>query len=644
MAADLKVKSVSNMTLKRQLSPNTTRSLQRKITPSTRSLVTSQNYVIDGANNRKNLVRKIGIILVAILFGLYGIAIITYVQIHFSQSKEFCESVVVDAGNFGIGANVSNATLVMDDDFERRLEEHPELLLWDYCKYQVYPFNDYPCQCRQFETPEWDEFIWSVEELRKYFNIELAQLLTNILTEWYMLEKLRWEDIDILYAPESPPAINITSEMFNTRRMRVISITQTPINYFDPAVSNWELLQYFNFWMNINLYELPDSMRELENLKYFSFGGDFHILKFPNFTCDLPQLETLKMDETGILGLPQCILELSKLRSILMTSNAFMQYFPLEIINSKSIQEFAAPLTAINWQSLLEYNGITNIDEFEKTFDPNPDASYWFDESFLCDDIDNVTSSKFYQWMIDSKCCETGCDFEEGFVLNSLACKSYEWQNGVCDPECENTFCSWDGGDCTQLCDYEQCDQTRLGNGLCDLPCNNEGCKYDFGDCETVVDGNWTIDGCKLSYQSGYHQCRAEWVGDGWCDSYCQDVSFCGYDENDCDGCENNQCTVPYKFMEFGGNSITRDDHISTEELCKIWDVAISSGLIDVVINANPEWRNCSLVIPSADYNGDNLANLHEMIIALHGLWNISIAKATQLNCSSCVGVFNYYN
>lgn len=63
--------------------------------------------------------------------------------------------------------------------------------------------------------------------------------------------------------------------------------------------------------------------------------------------------------------------------------------------------------------------------------------------------------------------------------------------NGVCDDQCMNAACEWDGGDCLSVCSRtvqdgveSTCFESQLGDGSCDLECMNAECNYDYRDCE----------------------------------------------------------------------------------------------------------------------------------------------------------------
>ena len=76
-------------------------------------------------------------------------------------------------------------------------------------------------------------------------------------------------------------------------------------------------------------------------------------------------------------------------------------------------------------------------------------------------------------------------------------------------------------------CDPADCPAPWLGDGYCDSICNNEACGFDEGDCEGTAPVDPANDYCAPG-------CPPNWPGDGICDSTC-DVEECGFDNGDCD-------------------------------------------------------------------------------------------------------------
>ena len=72
------------------------------------------------------------------------------------------------------------------------------------------------------------------------------------------------------------------------------------------------------------------------------------------------------------------------------------------------------------------------------------------------------------------------CDEESS---TSATCLTVSYQDGFCDNDLNNEYCGWDGGDCHQLCDFEECEIEVFGDGICDIQCNTTACNFDNGDC-----------------------------------------------------------------------------------------------------------------------------------------------------------------
>ena len=99
----------------------------------------------------------------------------------------------------------------------------------------------------------------------------------------------------------------------------------------------------------------------------------------------------------------------------------------------------------------------------------------------------------------------------------SDSCVEAKIGDGVCNPQCMNAGCRWDGGDCLGTCGAptaagDQCYIEQLGNGECDPECMSADCNYDYRDCEcdTVLDsrGGYASDGPpERDYSNGQRFC-----------------------------------------------------------------------------------------------------------------------------------------
>ena len=79
--------------------------------------------------------------------------------------------------------------------------------------------------------------------------------------------------------------------------------------------------------------------------------------------------------------------------------------------------------------------------------------------------------------------CEDEDDGGEGYC--APGCPEDWIGDGVCDEDCENEACDWDGGDCDDVSYCAPgCLDSWIGDGICDEDCHNEACDWDGGDCD----------------------------------------------------------------------------------------------------------------------------------------------------------------
>uniref|UniRef100_A0AAQ6IFM0 Notch receptor 2 n=1 Tax=Anabas testudineus TaxID=64144 RepID=A0AAQ6IFM0_ANATE len=113
-----------------------------------------------------------------------------------------------------------------------------------------------------------------------------------------------------------------------------------------------------------------------------------------------------------------------------------------------------------------------------------------------------------------------------------VQCKQFAGDK-VCDNQCNNHECQWDGGDCSLNWRQPWLDCTGgvpcwnlFKNGQCDKECNNAGCLFDGFECQETQ-----VASCK--YVTLYSEYCADHYGDKNCDQSCN-TEACGWDGLDC--------------------------------------------------------------------------------------------------------------
>ena len=234
--------------------------------------------------------------------------------------------------------------------------------------------------------------------------------------------------------------------------------------------------------------------------------------------------------------------------------------------------------------------------------------------------------------------CQSSCSQQ---LLVSV-CSPFDWQDGVCDELCNIEECSYDGGDCNQLCSSNhECDIfSMLNNGQCDVACNNSECSWDSPDChdsEYLIFSDLNGTYCNQLQQSEFESdnlnksqlCDISWVNDGWCDTNCRFSETCLNDGNDCQ-CENvNPCWFLYKVMD---NVVDDGDVLGFDEFCEDWQ----SLTLNQENLLNIENSSCSYVFEYFDKNGDDGVDVNEIIYAMRSFPEINATeiKARQIDCS----------
>eukprot|EP01083_Nonionella_stella_P139154 423889_1 len=114
----------------------------------------------------------------------------------------------------------------------------------------------------------------------------------------------------------------------------------------------------------------------------------------------------------------------------------------------------------------------------------------------------------------------------------------------------------------------------------------------------------------------------------------------CNYDDGDCDrGCkdEGDVCLTIYSYWAVLLG--TTQYKFSHDHMCSaVWPIIADYLKL-------PQNITCQLEFNNTDYNNDGMTNFREFVVLEIQLVMESdswMERATQMNCSSCVGVANY--
>ncbi|KAL8428060.1 hypothetical protein ACSSS7_007414 [Eimeria intestinalis] len=148
------------------------------------------------------------------------------------------------------------------------------------------------------------------------------------------------------------------------------------------------------------------------------------------------------------------------------------------------------------------------------------------------------------------ECNTPECLFDGGECLDMCNAKcAKSWLgDGDCDRDCDTDECGHDKGDCdsstnvnlqavraaantNDVCD-SACRLWMIGNSICDKQCNNKACGFDGGDCDNV---SVVLEVDYSAKPEVYQFCAKEWIGDGSCDPNCFNKES-KWDGGDCEG------------------------------------------------------------------------------------------------------------
>ena len=110
--------------------------------------------------------------------------------------------------------------------------------------------------------------------------------------------------------------------------------------------------------------------------------------------------------------------------------------------------------------------------------------------------------------------------------------------NGVCDDQCNNAACRFDGEDCVGVEPKQEaacapgCSFSLIHNGVCDEACNVRECGFDSQACLEIPDSKKMED--MHDALCDINKCPPYMIGDGTCDAVCNRKE-CKLDGGDCE-------------------------------------------------------------------------------------------------------------
>ena len=665
---------------------------------------------------------KIMLISISSFYLTFGTCFISTVFIHFDESKQECNN------------PKSIFTLV----------EHPEVYLWDQCLYKTYPFpsinfwssdnmDKIICNCRQARV-DLSSFATSFSIIDgniasnssidnktrmqaedtfidKYNNSIGCTDLNNLCL---MVESMLkyWDMLEILYIIDDIARFGISlngSNHYNTVHLRMLHLSEIKIRSLGNDIKNWKNLEYF-YISHSHFEQWPSTFDQLNKISFFKLQ-DSYLQSLPSNLCSMKNLQSINIAQSFAAGVsstidrfPDCIVDLEQLRSVILYYVTSLEYLPVGLFTMPSIEEIGFIHTqAIDINTMLDLINKTIIDLGSFEWNKPEYTTYSFVNSIICadfvdiygdlydeeqfDDLENINLLR--QFINSTRPCDSVCDWESPY---KVACSPWDWQNGVCNDECNVDDCNYDGGDCNQLCQINspECYTVGLfGNGACDIACNTSYCDYDRHECipGMVIEFPDNVTYCNInnhtqdlldwlqleeenpnstesileSISSAIANatkdlCPVEWVNDGWCDTNCWNSDECFDDGEDCLCHELNDdanyCEQLLDLMELTADTTGSSAYeMSADSVCALWDIIPeydwdASDLYDwdglseaipiayeMVINMRAQVDNCTKALQYIDFNSDGFVSIDECIQYYFSAQNEN-DRIQQINCT----------
>ena len=555
-------------------------------------------------------IRRLLLFLWSVSLIVFGIIMTFKTYSHFSWSEYLC----------------NNPT-------SEQITKYPELKLWQYCNYKVYPIlNENVCNCRGF--------VMNKDDVDNNEHLLQNSTIDSLLANFYMLEVFKLEATDMTLS------MKLTSKQLQSKNMRVFYIDSISIDFVDQIIGyNWENLEFLafraTFVKSISTNSiLPNTTRLLRNIQYLDISNNLYLPPTViEIICHFKNLRVLITKLSGMDEIPQCLVDFTSLRYIDITASKGNQ-INIAILNLPNLNEFNWPNSAITEQSFIGYQ-----DNKTKSFEYNENTEFGWVGSNLCwrflgtetilyqnktttwNEIKDEYYPYLWQFLNKTNSCKYGCEYNDILDYGSGICYETDWQNGVCNQACNVKRCLYDGGDCNQLC---ECDIQLLTNNKCDLKCNSTQCNYDQNECLYNIDNYLLYDNYTKCIETT--KCKKkEWIDDGLCDEECR-IDICDMDGNDCNICGGTCEIIMGWFVNLFANVITPDYQIDQQESCHFWSFLenLNRGQYEMFNDIN-----CTSIIGMYDYDGNGKLSAYEtMDLFLIGSGNGD--RVGEVNCSVC--------
>ena len=167
------------------------------------------------------------------------------------------------------------------------------------------------------------------------FNITQQKILSGALEHWYMLEKVRSDDVEDLYAYR----YEISQSMVNALHLKAFQMTFIKLT-LPLSISKWENLNYFRLSEN-DIASLPSGIGRMKQIRYLSVTHN-DLGRMPSEICEMTQLEVLDVQFNLLLEfVPECIINLDLLKLIIFDILPKLNSVPFGLFNLPNLKDLS---------------------------------------------------------------------------------------------------------------------------------------------------------------------------------------------------------------------------------------------------------------------------------------------------------------
>ncbi|WP_426478970.1 leucine-rich repeat domain-containing protein [Chryseobacterium sp. CBSDS_008] len=211
-------------------------------------------------------------------------------------------------------------------------------------QYNKQPYDKYEKTLRMFPTSTTEiifDSLWARRDSLTYLRLENVRNIylsdTDSIPIWISNFK-HLKSIESF--SEKIKINNIPEDIGKNGNLTHIELPHNNIINIPQSLYNLKKLERLNLSDN-NIEKIGTQIENLKEIKIILLSYNQNLLNIPNEICNLSDLVSLSINNTGISNLPKCLKNMKNLESINISSTN-ISYLPIEVLNTPKLNEINA--------------------------------------------------------------------------------------------------------------------------------------------------------------------------------------------------------------------------------------------------------------------------------------------------------------